>query len=140
MTSPNNALQTAIYTRLAGYSALTALVGNRIYDFVPQSATPPYVVLGDDTAIDWSTKTSNGWEATLTLHCWDFEKAGRKSVKAILSALYDALHRHDLSVSGFALIDLQYDFEQTFQETAVEGQADHYYHGVIRFRAWIQSS
>src|SRR3954463_2314409 len=99
MTTPANALQAAFYTRLTGFTALTALVGTSVYDFVPEEAQPPFVVIGDDTAIDWSTKTVNGWEATLTVHCWDFEKAGRKSVKAILSAIYDALNRQEASIT-----------------------------------------
>src|SRR5690348_14900030 len=115
MSTPANALQAAIYTRLAAYSALTALVGARIYDFVPESARPPYVVIGDDTAADWGNKTGNGWDVTLTLHCWDFEKTGRKSVKNILSAVYDALNRQEASVAvtGFNLVLLQSEFEQT---------------------------
>src|SRR5664279_4869431 len=89
-----------IYTRLTGYAALTSLIGsNQVFDFVPESAEPPYVVIGDDTAIDWGTDTTNCWSTTVTIHCWDFEKAGRKSVKAILSAIYDALHRQESSIT-----------------------------------------
>jgi hypothetical protein len=141
MSTSSNALQAAIYTRLTGYSALTSLVSTRVYDFVPQNASAPYVVIGDDTAIDWSTKSTNGWEITVTIHCWDFEKAGRKSVKSILSAIYDALHRQsaNITVTGFTLVDIQSEFEETFQDTTVEGQNDRYYHGVARYRAYIQS-
>jgi hypothetical protein len=138
---PANALQAAIYTRLTSYTPLTtALGGARVFDHVPQNQPFPYVVLGDDTLVDWSTKTNNGWEATLTLHCWDRPKAGRKSVKTILGHLYDALHRQEASVTvtGFQLVLLQCEFQQTFQETAVEGDNDHFYHGVMRFRALIQ--
>jgi len=142
MGTPSNALQAAIYTRLKNYSALTALVSTRIYDFVPEEATPPYVVIGDDTVIDWSTKPANGWEATITIHCWDYEKAGRKSIKAIMSAIYDALHRQEsnVTVTGFNLPIFQFEFEQTFQDPSAEGQGDRYYHGVQRFRAFITES
>lgn len=141
MGTPANALQAAVYTRLTGYAALTALVGTRVFDFVPESAQPPFVVIGDDTAIDWSSKTNNGWETTVTIHAWDFEKAGRKSVKAILSAVYDALHRQEanITVSGFTLVQIQYEFEQTFQDTSAEGQSDRFYHGVQRFRVLIET-
>ncbi len=143
MGTPSNALQAAIYTRLTGYAPLTALVSTRVYDFVPASAQPPYVVIGDDTVSDWSDKATNGWEVTMTLHCWDYEKAGRKSVKAILSAIYDALHRQEsnVTVTGFTLIEIRFDdFEAAFQDTSVTGPNDHYYHGVQRFRALIQST
>lgn len=141
MGTPANALQAAVYARLTGYAPLAALVGASVFDFVPGEAQPPYVLIGDDTAIDWSTKTVNGWQATLTVHCWDYEKAGRKSVKAIMSAVYDALHRQEdgVTVAGFNLIMLQSEFETTFQDASEVGESDHYYHGVQRFRALIQS-
>ncbi len=132
MASPGNALQQAIYQRLA--SQLTTPV----YDHVPQNAAPPYVVIGADTLIEWGTKTRDGWEATVTVHAWDFEKAGRKSVKTILSNLYDALHGQSLTVAGFSLIDLRFEFEETYQENA-EGASDHYYHGVQRYRAAVEA-
>jgi hypothetical protein len=141
--TPSNALQAAIYSRLTGYTALTSLLATAtsVYDFVPQAAVAPYVVIGDDTSVDWSTKTANGWEVTITVHAWDYQRQGRKSVKAILSAVYDALHRQDASitVSGFTLVDIQSEYEETFQDTTVEGQNDAYYHGVARYRAFIQA-
>ncbi len=143
MAMPLNALQAGIYNRLTGYSALTtALGGTKIYDHVPQDEEAPYVVIGEDTTVDEGAKTSNGWECTITIHCWDFEKAGRKSVKTLMSHIYDALHRSesDITVSGFALVYLYCDFTQTFQETAIEGAGDHYYHGVQRFRALVRDT
>src|SRR3954449_672487 len=124
MGTPANALQKAVFERLTAYSALTSLVGAKVYDFVPEGAQPPYVVIGDDTAIDWSTKTTNGWEATLTIHCWDFERAGTKSVKTIMGTIYDALHRQEASitVTGFNLVMLQFEFEHTMQDPSVQGQ------------------
>ncbi|CAN5263267.1 hypothetical protein BH10PLA2_BH10PLA2_00650 [soil metagenome] len=141
MGTPSNPLQAAIYTRLTGYAALSALATGGIYDFVPEDAVPPYVVIGDDTAIDWGTKTANGWDTTVTIHCWDFEKAGRKSVKAILSAIYDALHRQEtnITISGFSLIMIQHEFETTLQDPSAEGQGDRFYHGIQRYRLLIQS-
>jgi hypothetical protein len=142
MTYPANALQKAVYDRLTGYSPLTAaLGGSKVYDFVPESAAPPYVVIGDDTDADWSTKTWAGWECTVTIHAWDYEAAGRKSVKTLLGHLYDALHEQEagLSVSGFTLVQIRYEFAQTFQETAADGAPDRYYHGVMRFRAVIEA-
>lgn len=140
MAMPLNALQAGIYSRLTGYAALTSAIGaNKVFDHIPQREAAPYVVIGDDTSIDFDTKTSNGWEVTLTIHCWDFEKAGRKGVKTIMGHIYDALHKSEtnITVSGFSLVMIYCEFQQTFQETAIEGANDHYYHGVQRFRAII---
>ena len=140
MSFPLNALQAGIYSRLTGYSALTtALGGSKVYDHVPQDTDAPFVVIGDDTAIDFDTKSNNGWEITLTIHCWDFEKAGRKSIKNIMGHIYDALHKSEsnITVTGFSLIYMQQEYSESFQDTTIEGANDHYYHGVQRFRALI---
>lgn len=142
MSAPDNALQAGIYTRLTGYSALTTALGGRfIYDFVPQDASPPYVVIGDDTASDWDTKSKNGWEFTVTIHCWDFEKAGRKSVKTLLGHIHDALHQKEanITVTGFTLVQIRREFQETFQDTGIEGQNDRFYHGVARYRAVVHA-
>lgn len=140
MASPDNALQAGIYTRLTGYSALTtALGGSYVYDHVPQGQAAPYVVIGEDTLTDWDTKSKNGWEGTVTIHVWDFEKKGRKSVKTLLSHIHDALHQQEsnITVTGYTLVQIRREFQQTFQEPAIEGQNDSYYHGVARYRAVI---
>ena len=140
MTMPLNALQAGIYGRLTGYSALTtALGGSFVYDHVPQNTAAPYVVIGDDTSVAYDSKSHNGWDCTVTVHCWDFQKAGRKSVKTLMGHIYDALHaaHASITVTGFGLVQIRCDFQQTFQEIGIEGAGDHYYHGVQRFRAII---
>lgn len=141
MPSPDNALQSAIFSRLTRYAPLTAALGGpKVFDFVPANLAAPFVVIGEDTLGDASTKTENGWDCTLTVHAWDFEKAGRKSVKTLLGHVYDALHRQEsaVSVTGFTLVELIWDgFQTTLQETAVEGENDHFYHGVTRYRARV---
>lgn len=142
MSAPDNALQAGIYSRLTGYSALTTALGSaKIYDFIPTTVAAPYVVIGDDTLIDADTKTRNGWECTLTIHVWDYEKAGRKSVKTLLGHIHDALHTQqaNITVTGFTLVSIEREFQTTFQETGIDGENDHYYHGVARYRAFIHT-
>lgn len=144
MPSPDNALQAGIYVRLTGYAPLTsALGGQKVYDLVPPKLSGPYVVIGEDTLGEWDTKTGSGWNCTITIHVWDFEKAGRKSVKNLLSLIYDALHRQEtlIPVAGFTLTEIRWDdFQTTVQETGIEGENDHYYHGVARYRALIETT
>lgn len=143
MPSPDNALQAAVYQRLAGYAPLAAALGGpKVYDFVAPELVAPYVVIGEDTLTAWDTKTNAGWDCTLTLHCWDARAAGRKSVKALLGLVHDALHRQErgLAVAGFALVELAREFQTTVQEAGVEGASDHYYHGVARYRALLEPS
>src|SRR5437660_955887 len=142
MGTPSNALQAAIYTRLTSFAALTALIGaGQVFSFLPESTQPPYVVIGDGTSLDWSTKSANGWETTLTIHCWDYEKASNKSVNDILSAIYDALHDQDaaIAVTGFNLVMIWCEFEHTMQDPGVQGQGDRYWHGIQRYRVLVHA-
>jgi len=140
MSSPDNALQKGIYDKLIANSALTTtLGGTKVYDHVPQGTSAPYVVIGDDTLSEDDTKSNNRWDCTITIHCWDFEKSGRKSVKTILSNIFDALHKQEssITVSGFSLVEIHREFQETFQDPSEEGASDRYYHGVARYRALI---
>ena len=129
-----NAVQKAIYQRLS------AALSVPVYDHIPQGAAFPYVVIGADTAIPWDTKSSAGQEYTLTVHCWDALKAGRKSVKAVMDAIHAALHRQEalIPVEGASLTEIVQEYAESFQETGYEGDSDHYYHGVQRFRAMVE--
>lgn len=140
MGTPDNALQAAIYNRLTTYTPLTDLVGTKIYDWIPETAQPPFVRIGETTSIDWSTKDRNGWDMTLTIHSWDFEVSGAKSVNAIGSAIYDALHRQESNITpaGFNLIMCQSVYGQPVQDAAAEPQGDRFWHYINRFRVLIQ--
>lgn len=143
MTQPLLAAQQGIYTRLAAYTALTDVLGAvKVYDHVPQGTDAPYVVIGDDSTSELDTKTENGWDISLFIHCWDFKKSGRKSVKTLMSHVYDALHKAEssIAITGFSLTMIRCETQQSFQEQALEGAGDHYYHGVQVFRILISET
>lgn len=142
MSNPANALQAGIYTRLSNYAALTAVIcTGKIYDFVPQSIEPPYVCIGNDTLSYNDTKSANAWEASIYIHCWSYENAGRKTTKTIMGHIYDALHNNasNVTVTGFSLLYLYCELQDTIQETAIDGDNDRYYHGIMRFKASIRT-
>lgn len=135
MTLAANAFQSAIYTRLASQLGATP-----IYDFVPQSSSFPYVVIGADTAIPADTKSNDGQEFTSTIHVWG-KGAGRKSVKTLMQSVYAALHHQEtaITVTGYSLVLIRCEYSETLQEQGAEGDTDHYYHGVMRFRALVKN-
>jgi len=123
------ALQTTIYSTLSGDSNLTSTLGASIYDDVPQGSNFPYVVLGEDSSNDNSTKDVNGTSSTLTIHVWS-EYKGSKETKQIMDRVHDLLHDSNLSISGFNLVNLRYEFSDIMRDP--DGITRH---GVMRFRA-----
>lgn len=125
MKSPLLPLQKAIYNRLK--SSLTC----PIYDNVPDGAKMPYVTLGEDTAVDWSTKLENGQEVTHTLHIWS-EYKGMMEAKQIIDQIIQAITSTPLVVEGFFVVSARVDVVETMRDP--EG----YRHGIVRFRFKIQ--
>lgn len=136
MTLASNALQAAVYTRLAGVLAPVP-----VYDFVPQGADFPFVRLGQVSALNWDTKTATGDELAVTIHAFD-RAAGRKGVQTLLAQVKQALHRQEASLplAGHALVALEYTAADADVEPQGEFEADRYQHGVIRFRALVRNS
>ena len=107
------ALQSAIWTALAGSSPPTALytaVGGRIYDKIPQSdeAAPdalfPYIVIGDDDISNDDTDTGLGFTARVQVNVVS-RYPGWKQIKDLQGQVYDLLHRAVLAIPGYTFTD-----------------------------------
>lgn len=121
MKSPLLSLQKAIYDRLK------VSLSCPVYDEVPDGAAMPYVVLGEDTETDWSTKPVPGAEITCTLHIWS-DYRGMAEAKQIINQIEQALSQSPLAVEGFNVVLSRRDMAETLRDP--EG----YRHGVVRFR------
>ena len=126
------ALQQAVFGVLDGDGVLTGLTTG-VFDHVPGDAALPYVVIGEATAVDWSSKSFDGQRHSLTLHVWSAALGGAEA-KTILDRLYTLLHRAELTLAGHALVLLRFEFSQTLRDVD-----DRTYHGVIRFGALTRS-
>lgn len=129
-------LQTALYTQMKTGSPVLDETGSavEIYDDVPEGASYPYVVLGEETAVDVSAKDKDIFEHTLTIHAWS-QYRGRRGIKAMMESIHDSLHNQSISVSGASLVNLRQEFQTTLLEN--DGITRH---GVIRFRAVVSDS
>ena len=128
-------LQTAIYSKLNDDSTLDGIVGNnKIFDDVPQGTSYPYVVIGEETAIDAGAKDTDAQEFTLTIHIWSRYK-GRKQTKEIAERIYTLLHNVAISVSSASLVNIRNEFFTILVDD--DGLTRH---GVMRFRAVVLDS
>jgi Protein of unknown function (DUF3168) len=134
MTSSLFSVQEAVYGTLTSNVPLQGLLGNpaRLYDVVPPAATFPYATLGDITIREFDTKDQTGFEQTIVLHMWSRYR-GRKELKQIMQAIYDALQNAPLTVNGANYVSCQFQSASTNQEN--DGLT---LHGVMRFKIIVQ--
>lgn len=102
-----------------------------VYDDVPEDAEFPYIVIGETSAVPFSTKDSDGFEVSIVIHCWSrFD--GREQVKQMMDQVYGVLHNTDLNVDGFDTTYCYFEFSQVFLES--DGRTRH---GIQRFNLTI---
>ena len=135
MSDPSLALQSAIVAALKDSNELTGLVGERVYDRVPEAARFPYINYGEDQVIEADADGGDclmpGFEVFITIHVWS-RAVGRAEAKRIGGAARTALHGAALSVSGFALHECE--LRSTTYFTDPDGLTTH---GVCQFRVLI---
>ena len=122
------ALQSSIYTAL-NVSAITTTLACGMYDEVVEGNSYPFITLGEETAIDYSTNNLVGAETTINIHIWSRYK-GSKQTKQIMDKVHDLLHDVSLTVSGVNLINLRFEYSDIMRDP--DGITRH---GVMRFRA-----
>ena len=121
-------LQSSIYSAL-NVSAITTTLACGVFDEVVEGDSYPFITLGEETAIDYSTNNLIGAETTVNIHIWSRYK-GSKETKQIMDKIHDLLHDVDLTVTGVNLINLRFEFSDIMRDP--DGITRH---GVMRFRA-----
>ena len=128
-------VQTAFYTRLAA-EVSTATT----YDDVPGQSEGmpdesfPYIVIGEDDSTSWDTDDTLGSVVLCTLHVFS-RYEGKKEVKAVMGAVYDALHRQaaNLTATGYRFVDCLHDFSEVVDDN--DGVTRH---GICRYRVTLE--
>lgn len=126
-------LQKAVISQLAATAAVTAYLGQRIYDNAPQGAVFPFLSLGPGQELDDSADCIDGSECFLQLDIWTQEGGSQLSAKMICGAVRKALHGKDLALAaGFGLVSLE------VQSIRFEPDPDEKIaHGIVTVRAII---
>ena len=120
--SPSLAVQRALFARLRGAVVVP------VYDVVPEKAAAPYLILGDETSNDWSTKDRTGRDIIATVHVIS-EAPGLTEAKTLLDQIVQAVTREALDLeSGWKAPVVYLDTLDVFQEDQTTR------HGVARFK------
>lgn len=110
MTPAELALQGAIYQALRADETLTALIGGRVFDRVPDAsaAVKPYVSFGPSQSIEDDAECIDGLEVIQQIDIWS-DVPGFKEVKTIAAAVRKVLHRAELDLGpDFGKVEVRY--------------------------------
>jgi len=127
MRNPSLALHKAIIDRLEYATAY------KIFDDLPENEDFPYIVVGEISARNWSSKFENGQEITVTLHIWS-QYRGRKETDIIANEIEQALTSSDLELGNSFLGSFQ-KFESYDLIIDMDGITRH---GIIKMRYLIE--
>lgn len=115
MTSPTLELRPAIIARLAAVSAVTALIGTRVYDRVPAKPVFPYVSFGPADEISADADCIRGFDISLQIDCWS-RKVGDPEVSRMADAVRAALDRYEFILTDNAFIEIRHRITRIFRD------------------------
>lgn len=132
MTSATLELQGAIVARLKAVSAVTALIGQRVYDAVPASPTFPYVSFGPSDELADNAECIHADEVTFQIDAWS-RAVGFPEVRQVGAAVRDALHEHEFNLTANAFVSFEHRTTRVFRDP--DGITSH---AAIEFRAIVE--
>lgn len=134
MASRSVELFSALYSTLSTDAPLTALIDiGQVFDYPLTGAQPPYVVIGDETAINDGSDLVDAQEHTITIHVWS-EQQSTLEAKRIIQAVRNALHMQRPTMSAGRIVNLRNEHQEIMRDP--DGVS---IHGVMRFRAVVTS-
>ena len=134
----------AVFDRLKATAAITALVGQHIYDRAPADQSGnrvdvpyPYITAGPTTAIPADFDCLDGEEITIQLDVWSsgaLDASTSAQCRKISDLVKRALHDVDLTLTENALVTLQWELTRILDDRNPTIR-----HGAIQFTATIET-
>ncbi|MDX3405525.1 DUF3168 domain-containing protein [Streptomyces sp. ME02-6977A] len=131
MTAPAPMLpvQTALYARLKDDATLTGMISG-VYDYVPEEAPYPFVVIGEALETPDDRHGGFGRQTVVTLHAWS-RYQGYTQVLRIGARVTALLDHQPLTIPGLDHIVTRFEFSQTLTDPEPPGDIRHL---VLRYR------
>ena len=126
-------VQVAIYDALSGDGSLSALGPTVVASGRTSSdgsSIYPYVAVARIFLAEFDTDDTNGFDAVFRIHTWT-NTGSEKLAKDIQGAIYGVLHKGDLTIPGFNVINI---YREDSDVTRVDSGA---HHGVCDYRALL---
>lgn len=142
---PTYELMLAALNKLRQTTALTAMVGTKIYDRVPEKqvngqivadVASPYVSFGPATVISEDIDCIDGLEVTFQLDAWSWGALDAYSsieVRKIAGIIRKALHKAELTLNDNAFVLIRHELTRILRDS--DGITNH---AAIQFTAIIE--
>lgn len=142
---PTYELQLAALNALRASTALTAIVGTKIYDRVPEKqvngqivpdVASPYISFGPVTVISDDADCIDGLEVTFQLDAWSWGSGlayGSVQVRQIAGLIRKALNNAELSLADNAFVAIRHELTRILRDPG--GVVNH---AAIQFTAIIE--
>lgn len=131
--SLTDAAQGAIVQRLRTDAALTALVGGRVYDDVPDGAEHPYISLGPEDWRPTGVDCIPGEDGVIQIDIWS-DAPGRVECKEITDRVAALLDGAEFALAApFALVSAQVLMKRYLQDPQSLTR-----HGVVQLEVMIE--
>lgn len=92
-------IQAAFVAALKAHAGVSALVGARVYDRIPEAAAVPNISIGSVSGDPFDAVGLRGQRNIFDVHAWS-EKPGAVECRQIMAQINDALHWADLTLSA----------------------------------------
>lgn len=114
--------QSAVFSRLLATESVTNLVKQTvndkqykgIYDYVPDDAPYPYIVIGEPRTDSFGIKNSDIVDVFITLHIWSNYR-GKKEAYDILTACHEAF-LYKLDITGYTVNNTSWSDARVFDD------------------------
>lgn len=135
---PSLEVITAALTKLRATTAVTAYVGTRIMDVVPQEPPPasPYISLGPSDVVSDDADCIDGAVVTFQVDVWSYgygEDAAFTKVRKVAHEVRKALHGAEIALTENALVMIEHSATRVFREEDTKIN-----HAAITFEAFVE--
>jgi hypothetical protein len=134
VSSPSQELQAAIYNQLATVQ-LSALVGGRVYENVPEKPEFPYISFGPSDVIPADPDLLTLRTETVQIDCWSRQHGQLSEAKALTDAIRTALHGYSVNLPTHGLLGLSVVLMRVFRDG--DGKT---VHGLVQVEAVIEEA
>jgi hypothetical protein len=132
--SVSNAVQAFIVQTLLADAAVTGIVGDRIWDDVPDDPEMPYCSIGPNYHNRRDAECVLAREHYFQIDCWTRQQGRRDQVNALTDAIEASLHRARGDLDPHVLLSCDVVLVRVLDE------ADGEKHGVVQVRTIVEEN